>query len=64
MYFAQPGASTQGQVVLPAAVKVDYDNLRYFQKFVAPGRKLDYSIFVTSQFGGQKVSVYGFLKQP
>lgn len=64
MYFAQPGASTQGQVVLPAAVKVDYDNLRYFQKFVAPGRKLDYLIFVTSQFGGQKVSVYGFLKQP
>lgn len=63
LFFAQAGASTQGQVILPAAVKVDYDNLAYFQKFVAPGRKLDYLIFVTSQFGGQKVSVYGFLKQ-
>ncbi|MGA2246382.1 MAG: 6-bladed beta-propeller [Verrucomicrobiota bacterium] len=64
MFFAEPGASTQGEVVLPAVVKVDYDNVGYFQKFVAPGHQLDYLIFVTSQFGSQKVSVYGFLKQP
>jgi DNA-binding beta-propeller fold protein YncE len=64
LFFAQAGASTQGQVILPAVVKVDYDNLGYFQKFVAPGHQLDYLIFVTSQFGAQKVSVYGFLKQP
>jgi len=63
LFFAQAGASTQGEVILPAVVKVDYDNLSYFQKFVAPGRQLDYLIFVTSQFGGQKVSVYGFLEQ-
>jgi len=64
MYFAQSGASTQGEAILPAAVKLDYDNLGYFQKFVAPGRQIDYLIFVISQFGSQKVSVYGFLKQP
>jgi DNA-binding beta-propeller fold protein YncE len=64
MFFAEPGASTQGEVILPAVVKLDYDNLNYFQKFVAPGHRLDYLIFVTSQFGSQKVSVYGFLKQP
>ncbi len=63
LFFAQAGASAQGQVILPAVVKVDYDNLSYFQKFVAPGHQLDYLIFVTSQFGPQKVSVYGFLKQ-
>jgi hypothetical protein len=63
LYFAQAGASAQGDVVLPAVVKVDYDNVSYFQKYVAPGRQCDYLIFVTSQFGGQKVSVYGFLKQ-
>lgn len=63
MFFGQAGASTRGEVLLPAAVKVDYDNLAYFQKFVAPGKQIDYLIFVTSQFGGQKVSVYGFLKQ-
>jgi DNA-binding beta-propeller fold protein YncE len=64
MFFGQAGASTQGDVGLPAVVKLDYDDLAYFQKFVAPGRKLDYVIFVTSQVGSQKVSVYGFLKQP
>jgi DNA-binding beta-propeller fold protein YncE len=63
LFFGQAGASTRGELILPAAVKVDYDHLSYFQKYVAPGRQLDYLIFVTSQFGGQKVSVYGFLKQ-
>jgi DNA-binding beta-propeller fold protein YncE len=63
MYFAQAGASTQGEVSLPAVVKLDYDNLGYFQKYVAPGKQIDYLIFVTSQFTGQKVNVYGFLKQ-
>jgi DNA-binding beta-propeller fold protein YncE len=63
LFFGEAGASTQGEVILPAAVKVDYDNLSYFQKFVAPGHQLDYLIFVTSQYGDQKVSVYGFLKQ-
>jgi DNA-binding beta-propeller fold protein YncE len=63
LFFAQAGSSTQGQVILPAVVKVDYDNISYFQKFVAPGHRLDYLLFVTSQFGAQKVSVYGFLKQ-
>jgi len=63
LFFGQAGASTQGEVVLPAAVKVDYDHVGYFQKYVAPGRQCEYLIFVTSQFGAQKVSVYGFLKQ-
>ena len=63
LFFGEAGASVQGQVILPAAVKVDYDNVGYFQKYVAPGRQCEYLIFVTSQFGGQKVSVYGFLKQ-
>jgi DNA-binding beta-propeller fold protein YncE len=63
LFFGQAGASTRGEVLLPAAVKVDYDHVGYFQKFVAPGRQIEYLVLVTSQFGGQKVSVYGFLKQ-
>jgi DNA-binding beta-propeller fold protein YncE len=63
LFFAKAGDSTQGEVILPAVVKVDYDNISYFQKFLAPGRQCEYLIFVTSQAGGQKVSVYGFLKQ-
>jgi DNA-binding beta-propeller fold protein YncE len=61
--FAQAGASTAGEVILPASVKVDYDNVKYFQKYIAPGYQCEYLILVTSQFGGQKVSVYGFLKK-
>ncbi len=63
LFFGQPGASTQGELILPAAVKVDYDHVSYFQKYVAPGYQCEYLILVTSQFGGQKVSVYGYLKK-
>jgi DNA-binding beta-propeller fold protein YncE len=63
LFFGQPGASNQGELVLPAAVKVDYDSVPLFQKYVAPGQECEYLIYVTSQFGSQKISVYGFLKQ-
>jgi DNA-binding beta-propeller fold protein YncE len=63
LFFGEPGASTQGQLILPASVKVDYNDVGYFQKYVAPGCQCEYLILVTSQFGGDKVSVYGFLKK-
>jgi DNA-binding beta-propeller fold protein YncE len=63
MFFGQPGASTRGELTLPAAVKVDYDNVGLFQKYVAPGHQCEYVILVTSQFGAHMVNVYGFLKQ-
>jgi DNA-binding beta-propeller fold protein YncE len=63
MYFGMPGASDAGQLCLPAAVKVDYDNLSYFQSQVAPGFRLEYVILVTSQFGRDKVNVYGFVQK-
>ena len=63
LYFGYPGASGRGELILPAAVKVDYDHAGFFQKYVAPGYHCEYLILVTSQFGGQKVGVYGFLKK-
>ena len=60
MYFGQAGSSTEGELYLPAAVEVDYDNVSLFQKKAAPGFKVDYLVWVTSQFGAHKVSVYGF----
>ena len=63
LFFGQPGASTYGQLVLPASVKVDYDDVGYFEKYLAPGYKCEYLIVVISQFGANKVSVYGFLKK-
>ncbi len=67
LFFGQPGASTQGELALPAGVEIDYENTGYFQKYVAPGFECEYVILVTSQpppsVGPAKVSVYGFLKK-
>ena len=48
-----------GDMWLPAKVVLDYDNLKYFQKFVDPSFNLKYLIFITNQFGPDKLSVYG-----
>jgi DNA-binding beta-propeller fold protein YncE len=67
LFFGQPGASMQGELALPAGVEIDYENVSYFQKFVAPGFECEYLILVTSQpppsLGAAKVSVYGFVKK-
>jgi len=63
MYFGSPGNSTQGELYLPAGIDVDYDNVGVFKEWVAPGKELEYVILVASQFGYNKVSVYGFLKK-
>jgi len=51
-----------GYMWLPAKVIIDYDNLKYFQKYVYKDFKLKYLIFVTNQYGPDKVSVYGFVE--
>lgn len=63
MFFGQPGASSQGELVLPAGLDIDYRNVNLFQKYVAPGYECEYLILATSQFGPNKVNVYGFLKK-
>ena len=61
MFFGFPGAGP-GAINLPADVAIDYDNTSYFDSKVAPGKKLEYLVLVTSQYGPNKVNVYGFLK--
>jgi DNA-binding beta-propeller fold protein YncE len=61
MYFGQPQSSGPGGLWLPAGLAVDRDNVSLFQKYVAPGYKLEYIILVTNQVGPRKVSVYGFI---
>ena len=63
LYFGQPGASTQGELLLPAGINIDYQNVGYFQKYVAPGYECEYLVLATSQFGPYKVNIYGFLKK-
>jgi DNA-binding beta-propeller fold protein YncE len=51
-----------GGLNLPAKVVIDYDNVGLFADRVAPGYKLEYLVLVTSQYGVNKVSVFGFLE--
>jgi hypothetical protein len=47
---------------LPAKVVIDYDNVGLFADRIAPGDKVEYRVLVTSQYGANKVSVFGFLQ--
>jgi len=63
MYFGEPKSSGEGGLYLPAGLTIDYDNLSFFQQYVAAGFKLEYLILLTNQVGPNKVSVYGFLRK-
>lgn len=51
-----------GNMWLPAKVIVDYENTEYFEKYVDDSFNLKYLIFVTNQYGPDKISVYGFVE--
>ncbi len=51
-----------GNLWLPAKVIIDYDNLDYFREYVHKSFELKYLIFVTNQYGPDKVTVYGFVE--
>lgn len=55
--------SKEGDMWLPAKVAIDYQNLDYFQRYVDPSLSLKYLIFVTNQYGPDKVNVYGFVEK-
>lgn len=48
-----------GGMWLPAKVTLDYENMKYFEKYVDPGLVLKYLIFITNQFGPDKLNIYG-----
>ncbi len=58
MAFGQP---EKGEgMSLPAAVKIDYDNVALFKKYADPNFNIEYLILVTSQVAPNKVDVFGF----
>jgi DNA-binding beta-propeller fold protein YncE len=63
LVFGGAGAAP-GNMYLPAKVAIDYDHIGLFRDRVAPGYEVEYLIFVTNQYGPNKINVYGFLKQP
>lgn len=61
MFFGAPGGLPDS-INLPADIEIDYDHVALFEGYAHPDFKLEYIIFVTSQFGRNKVNVYGFGK--
>ena len=60
LFFGKGGKRGPGDLYLPAKVSIDYDDVKYFQKYADPGFQIDFLILVSSQFGERLVSVYGF----
>ncbi len=61
MFFGGPYEG-HGNMWLPAKIVIDYDNLSYFKQYVSDQFDLQYLLFVTNQYGPDKVSVYGFVR--
>jgi DNA-binding beta-propeller fold protein YncE len=61
MFFGEAEDGTEG-VNLPAGVSVDYENVATFRRFADPRFDVEYLILVASQFGPNKVDVFGFGK--
>lgn len=63
MFFGGP-YKAPGDMWLPAKINIDYKNTDYFQKKYLDNKyELDYIIYVTNQYGPDKISVYGFINQ-
>ncbi len=60
MFFGGPYIST-GYLNLPIRINIDYLNNQYFEKYVDEKYKIKYLIYVTNQFGPDKITVYAFL---
>ena len=59
MSFGAPGEAVDS-INLPTVVKIDYDNVSYFEQYFAPGFDVEYLVLVASSFGYNKVVVFGF----
>lgn len=59
MYFGQPGEGQEG-LNLPAGVSIDYEHVDLFRRYAHPDFRIEYLILVASQFGPNKIDVFGF----
>jgi sugar lactone lactonase YvrE len=59
MYFGEPENGLEG-INLPAGVTIDYENVAVFGRFADPKFRVEYLILVASQYGPNKVDVFGF----
>lgn len=62
MFFGQ-AYQGPGDMYMPVRILIDYDYTEDYEKYLLPEFELDYLIFISNQFGPDKINVYGFLKQ-
>lgn len=61
MFFGGP-YKAKGDMWLPAKVHIDYSNTQYYRKIVPAEYDIKYLIFVSNQYGPDKISVYAAIK--
>jgi len=49
-----------GNMYLPSGIYIDYDNVKYFQKYVDKDFRVKYLVYVGNMLGKRKINVYGF----
>lgn len=59
--FGEPG--NRGSLNVPAGIAISEENLPYYQQFAEPDFVVDRVIFVVSQFGDHKISIYALGKK-
>jgi hypothetical protein len=59
LYFGEFGPNP-GSMYLPNSVHIDYDNVKYFQKYADKDFSIKYLIYVGNMLGDHKVNIYGF----
>ena len=61
IFFLSSG-TCKGCINLPADIEISYEIPDFFKKYISPDFIPEYLIFITSQFGLNKVNVYAFGK--
>lgn len=59
MDFGRPLDGLDG-LNLPAAIQLDYEHVAQFKRYADPNFTIEYLILVVSQFGPNKVDIYGY----
>ncbi len=60
LFFGGQGDVGPGDLYLPCAISIDYENVEYFTEYADPNFQLKYLVYVGNLFGDRKVNVYGF----
>jgi len=63
LFFGRPG-NEPGNMNLPAKIILDYDHVDLFTQHAVRGARIEFLVFVSSQYGPRKVNVYGFGEFP